>query len=541
MPATPKLPPAAVKPAAPVIPVDVEAIRLLHWASQTGDAAQVQRLVDRGVPIDSKITKQGWTPLLLASHGGHMTIVECLLKGGARPEIASSTGVVALHLAAQAGNVKLVEMLCRCPGIELDATMDNGWTALFFAAQNGHWSVAIHLLREQHVTVDAVDEDGRTALYFASQEGHMRVAKELLSCGADPEGRCEASADGATPLFIASQQGHAEVVSTLVGRGADVNMQKRSGATALHIAAWDGHLDVLKVLLGCGADPMVTTKGNWTCMHCAVRGGNLAIVKYLTEHHPDVVAVPHRRPQHRGIQSMVNVGCGMLRRRPQSVNHQGRKRTTHLPKKAASPLHIACGSGHTEIAEMFLKGKLYDIEARMPGGATPMHIAVQEDQVDMVRLLTAFGASRTPKTDSGVTPLDIAVHKGNAVATDWLQVTVGWKRLELSVYTPLGLGLLHHFLLDPATQTSDMLRCITTLQLQPDHFQPTCDLGAAVRLCRDAALPWRPRTHALYPAAFRDTVETILLTALRINGQPDSKFYLPCELWLTILGRCCRS
>lgn len=72
MPATPKLPPAAVKPAAPVIPVDVEAIRLLHWASQTGDAAQVQRLVDRGVPIDSKITKQGWTPLLLASHGGHM-------------------------------------------------------------------------------------------------------------------------------------------------------------------------------------------------------------------------------------------------------------------------------------------------------------------------------------------------------------------------------------------------------------------------------------------------------------------------------------
>jgi len=77
MPATPKLPPAAVKPAAPVIPVDVEAIRLLHWASQTGDAAQVQRLVDRGVPIDAKVSKQGWTPLLLASHGGHMVRLCC--------------------------------------------------------------------------------------------------------------------------------------------------------------------------------------------------------------------------------------------------------------------------------------------------------------------------------------------------------------------------------------------------------------------------------------------------------------------------------
>lgn len=530
-------------PAAPVIPVDVEAIRLLHWASQTGDAAQVQRLVDRGVPVDSKVSKQGWTPLLLASHGGYMDIVECLLKGGAHPKIASSTGVTALHLAAQAGHVKLVALLCRCPGLELDATMDNGWTPLFFAAQNGHWSVAIHLLRAQNAAIDLVDEDGRTALYFAAQEGHMNVTEELLSCGADPEGRYESSADGATPLFIASQQGHAEVVSTLIGRGADVNRQKRSGATALHIAAWDGHLDVLKALLDSGADPMVTTRGNWTCMHCAVRGGNLEIVKYLTEHHPDVAATPQRRPQHRSMQSMVDVGCGMLRRRSQSVNRQGRKRTTHLPtmKKAASPLHIACGSGHTEIAEMFLKGKLYDTEARMPGGATPMHIAVQEDRVEMVRLLTAFGANRTPKTDSGVTPLDIAVHKGNVLASDWLQVTVGWKRLELSVYTPLGLSLLRHFLLDQATKTSDILQCISTLKLQPDHFQPDCDIGAAVQVCRDAVLPWRPRTHALYPAAFRDTVGTILLTALRINGLPDSKFYLPCELWLTILGHCCRS
>lgn len=46
---------------------------------------------------------QGWTPLLIASHQGHLEMVNNLLNNHARVDVFDNEGRSALHLAAERG------------------------------------------------------------------------------------------------------------------------------------------------------------------------------------------------------------------------------------------------------------------------------------------------------------------------------------------------------------------------------------------------------------------------------------------------------
>lgn len=58
----------------------------------------VELLLSRKVDIGSK-AEQSWTPLLIASTGGHEEAVELLLDKGANIEAKQAQGNTALHLA----------------------------------------------------------------------------------------------------------------------------------------------------------------------------------------------------------------------------------------------------------------------------------------------------------------------------------------------------------------------------------------------------------------------------------------------------------
>lgn len=57
----------------------------------------------------------GWTPLLIACHRGHMSLVNTMLNNHARVDVFDNEGRSALHLAAERGYLKV--------SVQVDNTM----------------------------------------------------------------------------------------------------------------------------------------------------------------------------------------------------------------------------------------------------------------------------------------------------------------------------------------------------------------------------------------------------------------------------------
>jgi ankyrin repeat protein len=92
-------------------------------------------LKSHGVPSEdiNALDNMGWPPLVYACRGDkgeHPNKILRLLKHGADIHVRSSKGKTALHCAAKAGFLKVIDVLIE-KGANIDATDNNGETALF--------------------------------------------------------------------------------------------------------------------------------------------------------------------------------------------------------------------------------------------------------------------------------------------------------------------------------------------------------------------------------------------------------------------------
>lgn len=79
----------------------------------------------------------GWTPLMEASRRGEADLVAALLKSGAVPGVADTTGRTAMLHAAEAGQAAVVRLLYSA-GADVNATASGGETALALASAAGN-------------------------------------------------------------------------------------------------------------------------------------------------------------------------------------------------------------------------------------------------------------------------------------------------------------------------------------------------------------------------------------------------------------------
>jgi len=166
------------------------------------------------------------SPLLDATKRGDEAAVRSLLAEGADPNVAQGDGLTALHLAAQAGNLEIAELLL-VGGAKVEAQTRIG---------------------------------GYTALHVASQGAHGAVVSVLLAAGANTG--AVTTTTGVTPLHLAAKAMDGEdAVKALLEHGAPVNAQESSaGQTALMFAASHGRTASVRELLSHGADPAISTE-----------------------------------------------------------------------------------------------------------------------------------------------------------------------------------------------------------------------------------------------------------------------------------------
>jgi ankyrin repeat protein len=157
--------------------------------------------------------------------------------------------------------------------------------ALIEAVQNDDQAAVTELLTKR-VDVNAREDDGATALAWAAVRCNIEIGALLLKAGANPNLTNE---QGIGPLYLAITNGSPAMVQLLLGKGADPNIAREDGETPLMAAARLGQIDVAKMLLDRGAEVNAREKkfGQTALMWAA---GHPAVVRLLVERGADVRA-----------------------------------------------------------------------------------------------------------------------------------------------------------------------------------------------------------------------------------------------------------
>ncbi|MDH4063533.1 MAG: ankyrin repeat domain-containing protein [Acidobacteriota bacterium] len=176
-------------------------------------------------------------------------ILEVLLAYGADVGLRGINDYTPLHVAAEQGNVRFVEiLLARGADPNAITRIDEMETPLELAVRGGHREVADRL---RPLTV-------RLDWERASRDGDISTLSRMIRAGHDINAR---DGYGQTALMRAAHAGHREAVSWLIAQGADLNHTSKFRLSALMLAVVAGRPQVARVLVAAGADPTIVGTG----------------------------------------------------------------------------------------------------------------------------------------------------------------------------------------------------------------------------------------------------------------------------------------
>ena len=117
-------------------------------ASGEGNAAEVQKLLSEGAPIEASGGKHDLSPLTTAAGHGHLKVVKLLLKHGADPNKLDGQGGTPLEALASSNYPHRIRVATYLLAHGADINKGNGkHTPLWSAAWFGHPRMALFLIR----------------------------------------------------------------------------------------------------------------------------------------------------------------------------------------------------------------------------------------------------------------------------------------------------------------------------------------------------------------------------------------------------------
>jgi len=426
----------------------------LLWAAYHSNAEMTKALLAAGATVDAA-NHYGVTPLLQASRNGDAQVMQALLDAGAEPTRWHAEGETPLMAASRTGRVDAVKLLLSKGSFVNAADPFQEETALMWASAEGHVEVVKALLAagadpnlKAHVALITERKNadhpsgGFTALMFAVRNGHEDVAKALIAGGADPK---LTNADGATATVIAIVNDRFDLAKELIDLGADPNDGSLFFAVDMHDATTDmrahdgarlqpNHpnnltaLGLVKVLLDLNADvnkPFVGALHS-TTLCCGASINSSPFYRAATAADVEVLKLmlaPHTPANAAKIEwtpAEVKPKDGKGPARP---NPNAGRTPLMAAIKGGNGAPIAGGPGFTRIGPPVFRepGNRDPLEAiklllaagadpnvKAADGSTPLHQAVQEEHVGMIRALAAAGAKLDAVNKDNLTPLLLA-------------------------------------------------------------------------------------------------------------------------------------
>lgn len=244
-----------------------------------------------------------------------------------------------------------------------------GHTALQAASQNGHLEVVAVLLR-YNADVEIEDKDGDRAVHHAAFGDEPAIVQLLAQAGADLNARNKRRQ---TALHVSVNKGYVAVVRMLLELGCHASLQDLEGDTPIHDAISKKRDDMLTLLLNHNADITLTNNDGFNALHHAALRGNSSAMKIL-------------------LQKL---------QRPWIVDEK--------KDDGYTALHLASLNNHVEIAELLVLNGKANMDLQNVNLQTPLHLAVERQHSQIVRLLVREGANLNIVDKDGDTPLHEAL------------------------------------------------------------------------------------------------------------------------------------
>ncbi len=177
----------------------------------------------------------------------------------------------------------------------------------------------------------------------------------------------EPRSQGFTPLMRAAIRDDAPMAQLLLDAGADLNATELGGLTALHVAAEADSTAALDVLIAAGADPEDRSTNGMNALEHAASAGSVDVIEAIAATEVDLDA----------RSAIVTGGHGYPR------------------DTGSTALGIAARAGHLDaVVELLELGA--DVDASSETGHTPLLLAIFSGQSpELVSVLLAAGADPT--------------------------------------------------------------------------------------------------------------------------------------------------
>lgn len=318
--------------------------------AKKGFTEMVSLLIEFGADINI-CDAVGYTPLSLASLGGHIETVRLLVENQAKLSCLDRTGCCPLVLAARHGHFAIVEYLVSCDWVSMspqDLLLSEACQqAAVASAYYGHCDILEFMLDMAEVKIDGVDTlMMETPMCAAAASNKQQCVEILFRRGASV---LATNLKAATPLHIASREGNFSICELLLKSGANIKLVDSIGRSVLMEACISGHLGVVELLVMKGADIEKSDNEKLTALLLACARGKREIVMYLLSHGADL--------NHVDSKSRSGLDLAAFHGDPSTVqlllDHGAMME--HVDINGMRPLDRAISCGHVEVVKCFLK------------------------------------------------------------------------------------------------------------------------------------------------------------------------------------------
>jgi ankyrin repeat protein len=403
-------------------------------AAMKNDIHTIRSLLKQKADVNAS-QADGATALHWAAQWNDVQMVELLIRNGANVKVANRNGATAMTLACINGSAEMIAALLKAGADPNAPVLPNGETPLMMAARTGR-PKAVQVLLDHGANVNGTESlRGTTPLMWAVSENNTDTARLLISRGAKVDVQSKINplppvrgrrgdsqgvrnGDGVTALIIAVRQRAIEALRLLLESGADVNQTAADHTSPLLVATLNGDYDLGKLLLERGADPNIANDSNWTPLYLAVKNRNIDT---------GVIPLPNASelPALEWIRMLLDKGANPnVRLITATQNRADNYPGWALNEAGSTPFLRAAVGGDVEVMRLLLAYGA-DPNIATNDNTTPLMAAAglswaqgfnhehSEDlTVEAVKLLLNLGADVNAVRNDGAGALHGAAHKG---------------------------------------------------------------------------------------------------------------------------------
>src|SRR5262245_6551527 len=272
------------------------------------------------------------------------------------------------------------------------------------------------------------------------QKGDRKAALERIRAGADVN---EAQPDGTRPIHWAVFKVDYELLDALIAKRAKADVTNEFGATPLAEAVKITDARMVKALLDAGAGVEAANVDGETALMLAIKTGELPIVQMLINAGANVNTVEkehNETPLMYAAATDKNAGemVKLLLARGADVKPRAlaydwpthfsdEPRVQYHPFGGLTALLYAARDGCYDCVEALIE-KGADVNLPTPEGATPLMVALDNDNNDIAKLLLDHGAKPGVWDWYGRTALYIAVDRKGGGSNDSVRVPIDPRR-----------------------------------------------------------------------------------------------------------------